>query len=335
MILVVVVTHNSESTIQECLTALESARAAQPFDLVLVDNCSQDKTLSLASQFKWVKVKPQKQNLGFAKANNLAIKWGLENNYDFFALINPDAFVSPDFLHPLLAIFQKFPLAGIVQPMILQKKNPFRINTAGNSLHFLGLSTLSHYNQEFQPRDWQIQKIPVASGAAMMIKKEVLEKIGFLNDNFFLYFEDAEFCWRARLAGFSVWLEPKSLVYHDYIFKQNPARFYYLEKNRLYSWFTLWSFKTKFFLFPAWLVFECALSISAFLNGWGKEKIKAYAALFERKKIDSRKKGDERLILQFISAEINYPFNPPPLGLKLINSFLRGYWQLVRKILLK
>lgn len=333
MTLVIIVTHNSQGTIQECLTALEAARVKQPFDLVLIDNDSQDETLALARRFSWVKIKPQSQNLGFAKANNLALKWGLENNYNFFALINPDAFVSKNFLRPLLAVFQKFPTAGIAQPMILQKKNPSLINTAGNSLHFLGLSTLNHYNQEFQPKNWQIQEIPVASGAAMIIKKEVFAKIGLFNDDFFLYFEDTEFCWRARLAGFSVWLEPKSLVYHDYIFKQNPARFYHLEKNRLYSWFSLWSFKAKFFLFPAWLVFELALITSAFLNDWGKEKIKAYTALFKRKKGDFERKGNERLMLKFISGEINYPFNPPPLGLKLINPFLRGYWRLAQKFL--
>ena len=147
-----------------------------------------------------------KKNLGFAKGMNVGIRRAIKNGAEAVLLLNQDTVVEKNFLASLLENS-----ADIVGPVIKFKRHGRWIYDLGGKINWW-LGRTKHL--EVLGIKYQVSSIDYVSGCAMMIKRPVLEKIGLLDERYFLYFEDADFCLRAKKAGFKVAVEPKSLIFH-------------------------------------------------------------------------------------------------------------------------
>lgn len=150
-------------------------------------------------------------NLGYPAAVNQGIRWGMEKGYDAFLLLNADVKLEDRCIEMLV----KTP-GDIIQPLILLINRPGRVNCAGLQLTPLGIAYCMKYLQKRESMDDQVKPIPSASGAAMFIHKRVVDTIGMLDEGFFLYLEDVDYCIRARKEGFSIMLQPKAVAWHNY-----------------------------------------------------------------------------------------------------------------------
>ncbi len=171
----------------------------------------------------WCETIAAPENRGYAAGLNLGIERALGRGCDALLLLNADTRLDERCVERLLAAD-----AQIVQPLLLLMRDPERINAAGLCTTPLGLAWCLGCGR---PRAWagqQVRPIMAASGAAMLVRREVFERIGLFDPGFFLYLEDVEFSRRARAAGCTIALQPQALAWHDYRLRLTPRKVWWL-----------------------------------------------------------------------------------------------------------
>ncbi|MDP3995522.1 MAG: glycosyltransferase family 2 protein, partial [bacterium] len=230
-IAIIIVTYNGSRWIRKCLASVFKSEYEGGFGVIVIDNASSDGTADIVEQeFPEVEVIRSAKNLGFVGGNNIGIKEALKQGCEYVLMLNQDTEVAPDFLDEIAKVASKDDV-GIVQAMLVLGNERSLVNTSGNALHYLGFGFVKHYKE---PVEKWAHKEPIeigyASGAALLVKRSVLEQVGFLDEKFFMYHEDLDLCWRAKLAGYRVMLAPKAMVYHYYEFNRNKEMFYWTER---------------------------------------------------------------------------------------------------------
>jgi len=245
--LVSIITVNFNQTEVTC--ALLDSIGRQDFqnlEIFVVDNGSRENPAQVfLEKYPEVKFIRSEQNLGFAGGNNLALK---QAKGDFIFFVNNDAELTDGCIERLLALFEKVPDLGIVSPLICYFRTSNQQPTTNNNIvQYAGMTRVNPFtgrnktigNKE--PDKGQFadsQPTAYAHGAAMMISRRVLEQVGPMDEGFFLYYEELDWCERIRRAGFSIWVEPRARVYHKEsltVEKLGALKTYYLNRNRV--WF--------------------------------------------------------------------------------------------------
>lgn len=252
---IIIVNWNGEKDTIACLTSL--SKVSYPhIQIFLVDNGSREE--SLASIHSYIMTSPlqitliqNKENLGFAEGNNVGIRAALASPVDFIFLLNNDTVVDPHLFEPFLFLYQRFPNAGILGSYLLLLEDRETLDhLGGNWDPKRGEFTLIGLRQK---TPWEPpQSIDYVCGAAMMIKREVIERIGLFDPRYFLIWEESDFCFRAKKEGFEIMTCPESKVWHKVSASftgGKPHSTYFWWRNRL-----LWieqhcSFKEKFSLY--------------------------------------------------------------------------------------
>ena len=212
-----------------------------PFDVLLVDNNSQDNSLAfIQANYPEIRVLKSEVNLGFAAGNNFALP---HVNNPYLVLLNTDVYVTPDWLRPLVAAAEANPLAAAIQPKIRAYHQPNYFEYAGGSGGWLDkwgypfcrgrlFDTLEEDTGQYddsRPIFW-------ASGACMLVRLEVVRKIGLFEPDFFAHWEEIDFCWRAQNYGYTILAVPQSLVFHvggGTLAKDNPQKSFLNFRNSL------------------------------------------------------------------------------------------------------
>ena len=210
----------------------------QSIEVIVVDNASkEDEATIISNRYPQVNLIRSEQNLGFAGGNNLGIK-AAQGKYLFF--INNDVILKPqtsDIRH-LISRLETDDKIGAVCPKI-------RFAWGNKPIQFAGYTPLSHYTMRnrsigFGETDKgqydTAHPTPYAHGAAMMVKREALEKVGLMPECYFLYYEELDWSMMFTRAGFSIWYEPACTIYHkesQATGQNSPLKTYYLTHNRL------------------------------------------------------------------------------------------------------
>jgi GT2 family glycosyltransferase len=220
-----IVTYQARSFLEACLRSLYKNPPAVNFEIIVVDNHSTDGTLEmLPADFPAVRLIKNAQNEGYTAPMNQALRAG---QGDFLAQLNPDTLIHPQAFDHLLQFMAEHPQVGISGPKVLNPdgtlQKPCR---RGESRpwavfsYFLGLSTLfpraplfGEYLMTYKDED-ETHEVAGVSGSCMLIRREVINEIGYLDEQFFAYQEDADFCFRARKAGWRVFYMPVARVTH-------------------------------------------------------------------------------------------------------------------------
>ena len=233
---IVIVNWNGKQVTLECLESLRLVTYAN-HTVILVDNGSTDGSReAIAKGFPEVTLIDSGSNLGFSGGNNIGIKRALDDGADAVLLLNNDTVVAPDFLEPLVAALTSDSMIGAVNSKIYYHAEPEKIWSAGGMIDWSTGITHQRFVDEIDSGQAdECVDIDYAVGCAVMARREAIERAGVLDDDFFLYYEETEWCQRIRRAGFRIVYVPASRVWHKVsTIVSNPERLiYYYCRNRL------------------------------------------------------------------------------------------------------
>lgn len=222
----------------DTLRCLHSVFASdyESYQVIVVDNGSEDGSLALIQErYPNATILENGENLGYAGGNNVGIGYALEQGVDYVLLLNDDVVIERSTLFELVKAALDCPDAGFVGPKVCMLKEPERILSAGivmnglQSIHRgLGEVDLDQYSQPSQ--------VDALSGCALLVSRAVIEAVGMLDETFFAYHEDIEWCYRGRKAGFKVLFAPRAKAFHPDTRQRDvdsPFVTYYTSRNRL------------------------------------------------------------------------------------------------------
>ncbi len=282
-VFVVVLHYKGRQFTRKCLSSLEKIKTTG-FSLktVVVDNCSPEPIEKLKKEFEKVVFLKNSQNLGFAEGNNVGIREVLKKKADYVLVLNNDTTVDKDLLSELVRTAEKDKKIGIVAPKIYfapgyeYHQSRYKPSEQGKVFWYAGgkidwQNVLCSHRGVDEVDKGQYDKqtnTDFVSGCAMLVKRQVFEKIGLLNKRYFLYLEDVEFCQRAKKAGFKVVYVPKAKIWHFNAGSSEvggPLHDYFLTRNRMLFGLKYASWRAKFNLIKE--------SIKLLITGRERQKI--------------------------------------------------------------
>ena len=205
-----------------------------------MDNASTDDSLELLKKnwesHKQVKILSLDQNYGFSKANNEGIRLAMEQGMEYFLLLNNDTEIEPDTIERMMQYHHE--TRGIIVPKILYSDRKDTIWCAGGSFSPIIRKAIQRgLNQIDKGQYDNSGKCEFANGCAMLLSKDILDKIGFLDERFFLYYEDTEYSMRATEKDIGIWYCADTVVYHKVNGStkgnEKPENAYYISRNWL------------------------------------------------------------------------------------------------------
>jgi len=213
---VIILSYNSKKDLERLLPSVFSSRCVYVFEVIVVDNGSTDGTVERLQTTNYKLQTIQNANTGFASGNNLGIK---QSSGKYVLLLNPDTKLEPDTFQVMLDFMEQHPEVGISGPKIVKPDGTLdlaarrRFPNPWNSFKRLFLLDRSNYNYTDIDENLSMEVGSVV-GAFLLIRKSVIEKIGLLDESFFMYGEDLDWCWRCKEAGSKVWYYPKTSITH-------------------------------------------------------------------------------------------------------------------------
>ncbi len=236
----IILNWNGLSLLKQTLPSVVATRYDN-LEIVVADNASQDRSVDwLRATYPEIRIIRHPENWGFCKGNNEAIR---QTSGDYVLLLNNDVEVEPDWLQLLVSRIGSNPRIAAVQPKLLQYGQRSRFEYAGGSGGYLDrlaypftrgrlFGTLESDTGQYddaRPIFW-------ATGAALLLRRAALEKVGLLDESFYLHMEEIDLCWRLARAGYAVFVEPASVVYHiggSSLPHGHPDKIYYNFRNSL------------------------------------------------------------------------------------------------------
>jgi GT2 family glycosyltransferase len=222
---VVVVSFNGKDYLRRCLASLLEHTKGVSLEAVVVDNASWDGSAQMVEdEFPQVAVIRLPANVGFAAGCNRGIERAAG---DFVLLLNPDAELGEDAFSPMVAYCREHPSVGILGPKLLNSDGSLQLSCRHFPSHLTSLfnrqSVLTRlfpknpFSRRYLMTDWshdRIEPVDWLSGACIMLSREMVERIGGMDEGYFMYIEDVDLCYRAHQAGYEVVYFPRVAVTH-------------------------------------------------------------------------------------------------------------------------
>lgn len=210
LVYIVIVNYNNYYDTIECIRSLNKIDY-NSYRIVIVDNNSTNNSEQiLRKTFPQYKIIQTGANLGFAGGNNIGIKEALASGAEYILLLNNDTTVEKDFLNKMIECFERNPEAGVVGGKILNYNNKDNIEYAGGHINFFKFISV---HDDFIKVDIDTE-VGFITGCLMLIKSETIKKVGLLSEDYFMYYEDTDFCTRVAKAGYKMMYTPEAVVYH-------------------------------------------------------------------------------------------------------------------------
>jgi GT2 family glycosyltransferase len=232
-----IITYNSAAHLPRCLDCLKN-QSAQNFEITLIDNASQDESLSVARQYQGqlnLHIIEQSQNTGFAAANNLGAKMAKGK---WLILLNADAFPQPDWLEKLLQAAEENPEFAAFSSRQLLAENPEILDGAGDAYHISGMAWRWYISYPASEYGLQTREVFTPCAAAAMYQLEAFLDVGGFDEDYFAYFEDVDLGFRLRLRGYRTLYVASAIVAHvssSTFGKQSNFAFYHAHRNLIWT----------------------------------------------------------------------------------------------------
>ena len=249
---IIIISYNAKQKLLACLASVSRCLPVG-CEIIVVDNASSEgNTDAVEGSFRNVTLIRSGENLGFAAGCNRGAR---DANGAFLVFLNPDTLVEPGWLEALVAPFESYDAVGLATAKILMMYQRDQINACGCNLHLTGINLCRGLGR---PRESYAEAgdVSVISGAAFAIRRELFAKLGGFDEDMFLYGEDADLSWRARLSGWRTLYTPDSIVFHDYEVRIAPLRMFWNERNRYLMLLKSLRWPTFLILLPALLLAE-------------------------------------------------------------------------------
>lgn len=236
---ILILCYNGRADTMACLESL--ARQDYPkdrYEVVILDNHSSDDTVAaVRAGHPAVTVIENGANLGFAAGNNVGLRYALAAGHDYALLLNNDTEAPPDFLRQLVTAAAADPQIGAAGPLIHYHERPDLIWSAGGVIDWQhGTSRMRGIGEEDHGQYRAITPVDFVTGCALLVSRAALEQAGLLDERFFMYYEETEWCVRIARAGLKVAHVPQSRLLHKIPVADRvdrPYVAYYMTRNRL------------------------------------------------------------------------------------------------------
>jgi len=234
---IIILNWNGLKNTVECIQSLQ--RIDYPdFSVMIVDNGSSDGSEArIRDQFPEHTLIINSENIGFSAGNNIGIQRSLKDGAKYVLLLNNDTEVAPDFLRILVETVEADPRIGAAGPIIYYHEQPQTVWSAGGNLDWSGRAQMIGLNEiDSGQFAGSYQDVDFVSGCALLVKTTVLERVGMLDERFFNYFEETEWCVRIRRSGYRIVNAPNARIWHKIPLdarESSPIVHYYMTRNRL------------------------------------------------------------------------------------------------------
>jgi hypothetical protein len=252
-IISIILNTNRRDDTLACLDSLLKS-TYQNHQVIVLDNASSDGSVeAIRSSFSTVQIMSLTKNLGYAGNNNVGIAAAISQAADWVLVLNEDTILAPDCLALLVDAAGRDGKIGIVGPMVYHYDEPDIIQSAGGQLNRYWESSHIAQNQPDHGQFDQPHPVDWISGCAIMVKREVIEQVGMLDERFFYYWEETEWCIRAHKQGWNIMHVPQAKLWHKGVqrdYRPKPSVTYYKTRNRFLTlakhhapflaWFMVW-----------------------------------------------------------------------------------------------
>jgi GT2 family glycosyltransferase len=300
-----------------------------------VDNGDGGPEIDAAEADERVVVVRPGRNLGFAAGCNLGAEWATGEALVF---LNPDTVARPGAIHALAQAVAD-PSVGIAMARLRLLNDPELLNTDGNVVHLTGLSWVGGFGEPAS-RLVEPREIAYPSGAAMAIRAETFHDLGRFTEELFMYLEDLELGWRARLHGLRVIVTPAADVLHDYHYSRNPTKEHLIERNRLVFVGSAYSWRLLLLLAPVLGCAELGMVLLALRRGWLRGKLAGWAWCVRHGRWLARHRRETQRLRRVPDRELSGYLTPvldPKVGdlpsIGAVNGLMAAYWRFVRRAL--
>lgn len=246
-----IVSYNNKELVRKCISSIYDSQPEISYEIILVDNNSADGTVQdIKKEFSEVKIIENATNLGFAAANNRAIS---ESKSRYFLMLNPDTVVLKDSLDNLVRFMDSHPEAGAAGPKLLNEDG----TTQHSCKKFLDLKTaffidtlagllFPNFEKRYRMNDFNYGKtaeVDQPMGACLLVRRETINKVGLLDERFFFFFEEVDWCYRIKKSGWKIFFVHNSEVFHykgqgykdenvsERIFLWHKGKYKFIEKH--------------------------------------------------------------------------------------------------------
>jgi GT2 family glycosyltransferase len=334
---VIIPNYNGKHYLNDCIYSICN-QTFEDFEVIIVDNASVDGSVEyIKTNFPQIKIIENSSNLGFSKAVNQGAKF---SKAKYLAILNNDTIVDSKWLEEFISFTNEYNDFGACQSKILLYECTETVNTVGNEIFYLGQGWSGGYGQVADSYK-NIKEVTYCSGASMFIRRDILERVGYFDDEeVFMYHDDLDLGWRLLILGYKNYLIPNSIVYHKYNYSRNHKKYYFVEVSRFVSIIKYYEMKTILLILPAMITLEVGIVLFSILNGWFLDKIKVYLYIIsnflrllqKRRMIQGRRILSDREISDYFIGEINFK-ELNNFFLQLINPLFNLYWLTIKKII--
>lgn len=328
----VIVAYGTGPALARCLDSL----ADEADEVVVVDNGNGGSEIDDARKRDNVRIVSPGENLGFAAGANLGAR---DAGGEVLAFLNPDTVVAPGALAVLEERLADRTI-GIAMARLRLLNEPDLLNSSGTEVHVSGIGWAGGYGTPAEALA-ELREVAAPSGAAMAVRAETFRALGGFAEELFMYLEDLELGWRARLAGLRVVVDPAADVYHEYEFGRNPRKSYFLERNRLVFALTAFSPRLLLLLSPVLVSTEVGMVGLALKEGWLRDKVAGWGWLLRnvgtvrrrRRSTQQLRTVRDRELSGFLTPVFSPGMVRVPALLRAANPVVSRYWTLIRRAL--
>lgn len=325
---VIVLGYGEEEYLERCLSALVGELSDED-ELLLVDNAIAHSSERLPALPSRVTVIGDGTNRGFAGGCNFAAEHA---KGEVLVFVNSDAIVRPGSLEALVAAAAEEG-AGIAGGCLRLADEPDKVNSVGNPLQFLGV-TWAGACGEPASQHLQRTRVAVATGGFFALRREVWEDLGGFDPLYFAYHEDTDLSLRCWMSGRPVTFIPDAVADHYYEFSRNPFKMYLVERNRMVTVLTDYPAPVLRAVLPMLLLLEPAFLVMALMQGWARQKLRAWWWLVRqagslrrrRRRVQAALAVPPLAVAELMCSRIEPPMVEAPAGMGALNRLLEAYW---------
>lgn len=280
LISVIIVNFNGRRWLEKCLRSITD-QSYTNYEIIFVDNASTDDSVAFIKKyFPKVLVIRSNVNLGFAGGNNLGYK---KSKGKYIVLLNNDTYVEKNYLKNLVTAFKKNNKIAVVQSKIILM-NKRELDTCGG---FWTSTSFLYYYGNYKDPSLPIYNKPfpvfTVKAASVMIKREIIEKVGLFDNDFWNYYEEGDFCHRVWLAGYECWYWPSAICHHEMGGTSRIQNYeliqYHNFKNKLMSFTKNFELLNLIYIVPIFVLLNIGIGVVWLFKGRYKYSIQLFRAL--------------------------------------------------------